>query len=277
MSNHKSLAFFNKEGDYLNFNYNDSSDRFEGDILFHENSNDTYKTYGIYMLEKVPSFEFEFPGVLTTKKFQLFNEYGINFYGAKYSNQKIDYIEPTNNYGTFYSKWIYGVEFDTKFPIGTLITFDSLFLEFSNLDKPYVVVSSKKGAIMVIGQIDNDTFESTFKPIYEDLSSYDNKSISGLNSLGVYDYVDTQNYDDNLSSWNEPSFYSNYFTGKKLNVVNSDKNDGIITVENVDIVDVNHFEYILSDSDLPINNDLIIEVITKTDLPKIIRGSNKHK
>ena len=59
MSNHKNLIFFNKEGDYLNFNYNNTSDRFEGDIIFHENSSDTYKTVGLYMLEKIPSFEFE--------------------------------------------------------------------------------------------------------------------------------------------------------------------------------------------------------------------------
>ena len=58
MSNHKNLVFFNKEGDYLNFNYSEDNDRFEGDILFHENSTDTYKTYGLYMMENIPSFEF---------------------------------------------------------------------------------------------------------------------------------------------------------------------------------------------------------------------------
>ena len=38
MSNHKKLFFFNKEGDYLNFKYNESTDRFEGDILFHKST-----------------------------------------------------------------------------------------------------------------------------------------------------------------------------------------------------------------------------------------------
>ena len=37
MSNHKNLIFFNKEGDYLNFNYSEQDERFEGDILFHQN------------------------------------------------------------------------------------------------------------------------------------------------------------------------------------------------------------------------------------------------
>ena len=79
MSNHKSLVFFNKEGDYLNFLYNQNNERFEGDILFHENSTDTFKTSAVYMLEDVPSFDFEVPGELTTNKFQLFNEFGFHF------------------------------------------------------------------------------------------------------------------------------------------------------------------------------------------------------
>ena len=60
MLNHKNLIFFNKEGDALNFTYNESVDRFEGSLLFHENSNDTFKTYGLYMFESVPSFEFDY-------------------------------------------------------------------------------------------------------------------------------------------------------------------------------------------------------------------------
>ena len=55
----KDLYFFNKEGDYLNFNFNDLTQRWEGDILFHENSTDTFKTYGIYTLERVPTFDFD--------------------------------------------------------------------------------------------------------------------------------------------------------------------------------------------------------------------------
>ena len=70
MSNHKSLLFFNKEGDNLNFNYSEINDRFEGSIMFHENSNDTFKTAGIYTLEKIPSFEFEDPDMYLNK-FQL--------------------------------------------------------------------------------------------------------------------------------------------------------------------------------------------------------------
>jgi hypothetical protein len=272
MSNHKNLIFFNKEGDYLNFNYSEQSDRFEGDILFHENSTDTFKTYGVYMMENIPSFEFELPGELTTKKFQLFNEYGLHLYGAKYDNQQIKKIEPVNNDPEFYSKWIYGDDFEAKFPIGTLIKFDSSLFEFSNLNQSYAVVGTKKNAIMIIGQMDNATFESTYYSLYIDELSYINKSISGIDAVGVYNYIDSS-YDNNLSKWSEPDFYDKYYIGKKLNLVNTDINDGVVTVENIDITDQVHFEFSVDADDLPNNSDLIIEVITKTDLPKVYEDS----
>jgi hypothetical protein len=111
MSGYKDLVFFNKEGDYLNFKFNTGLDRFEGDLFFHENSSDTFKTLGIYTFENVPSFEFESPGNLSLSKFQLFNEYGLFFYKSSYVSQPIVKIEAINNDPGFYSKWIYGVDF----------------------------------------------------------------------------------------------------------------------------------------------------------------------
>ena len=171
MSNHKNLLFFNKEGDNLNFNYSDINDRFEGSIMFHENSNDTFKTAGIYTLEKIPSFEFEYPGEMYLNKFQLFNEFGFDFYEGKYFTQSVTKIEPINNDPNFYSKWIYGIDFESKFPIGTIIKFNSQFTEFVDLNQTYTVVSTKKGAIMIISSVDNATFESTYYSAYISLVS----------------------------------------------------------------------------------------------------------
>ena len=271
MSNHKNLLFFNKEGDYLNFNYSDVNDRFEGNILFHENSSDTYKTAGIYMLESIPSFEYEVPGELTLNKFQLFNEYGLHLYGAKWIKQKIDRIEPINNDPNFYSKWIYGDHFESRFPIGTIVNFDFPFLEFIDINKTYVVVSTKKGAIMIISEIDNATFESIYFSSYSDSSIYVGKTLSGINCVGIYNYIDNS-YANNLSNWSEPNFYDKYYVGKKLNIVGSDLNDGTVTVTNDVITDSIHFEYSVSPSSLPINSDIIIEVLTRTDLPNIYNG-----
>lgn len=274
MSN-KNLVFFNKEGDYLNFDYNNNSGIFEGDILFHENSNDTFRTYGLYMMEKIPSFDFELPGELTTRKFQLFNETGLNLYSTKYKFQKVNKIEPVNNDPNFNSKWIFGDNFESKFPIGTLIRFDSPIFEFIDVDNTYVVVSSKKGAIMIISQIDNLSFDVDYFPDYSNESSYDNITISGVNAFGVYDYI-TTNYDNNLSFWNQQDFYDLYYNGRKLNIVNSELNDGVVTINNINLKDQVHLEYFLDTDDIPqglTGSSIIIEVITKTDVPRLFSGN----
>ena len=296
MSNHKNLIFFNKEGDGLNFKYNETLERFEGDLLFHQNSSDTFKTYGLYMMEKIPSFEYEVPGELTLKKFQLFNEYGLHFYGSVTATASVTKIEPTNNDFNFYSKWIYGENIDSKFPIGCLISFPVSYLEFTNPKKTYVVIGSKKGAIMILSTLDNATFESNYYSIYENPpvftgnepiepdetpASFDTYPpapvdtstgiyVRGVNAVGVYNYID-YDFNNNLSNWNEPNFYDKYYTGKKLNIVGTKNNNGVVTVKEPNLVDNIHFEY--STTTLPEGSDLIIEVISRSDLPKIYEGS----
>ena len=142
MSNHKKLVFFNKEGDYLNVKYNLAADRFEGDILFHQSSSDVYKTYGIYTMEYLAPFEYAQPGDLTLKKFQVFNEWGMHFYAGRTGSYAMSRIEPVNNDPEFYSKWVYGENFESLFPIGTFIMFDTKFLEFTDKKKTYAVVGS---------------------------------------------------------------------------------------------------------------------------------------
>lgn len=286
MSNHNKLLFFNKEGDYLNFKYNDQWDRFEGNLIFDQNSTDTFRTIGLYTLEKIDSFEFESPGELSLNKFQLFNEFGLFFYRSGGVNEQISKIEPVNNDPTFYSKWIYGNDFEKKFPIGTIIIFESPLLEFTNLTQTYTVVSTKKGAIMIITSTDNATFDNTYFADYNSTATYFGtlgvtfsiqnpppspigKKISAINAVGVYNYIDSL-YNDNLSTWNEPSFYDKLYPRKKLNVYNSQLNDGVYTVVEENLTDNKHYEYFANT--VGINNDLIIEVISKTDLPKVYDG-----
>lgn len=272
MSSHKNLKFFNKSGDALNLNYNENTQLFEGSLLFDENSTDTFKTYALYTLEKVPTFEFESIGDMGTNKFQLFNEFGIHFYGSKTNvPEQITNIEPVNNDPTFYSKWIYGENFEVKFPVGTLVVFDNPLLEFSNPDKSFVVVGSKKNAIMIISTVDNSTFETTYYAQYSNTLTYVDKFISSVDAVGVYNYIDT-GYVNNISDWSEPNFYDKLYVGKKLNVVNSTLNDGTYTIENPEITDIISFEYSVNKFSLPSNTDLIIEVKLGTDLPKLYDG-----
>jgi len=272
MSSHENLYFFNKQGDSLNFRYDETTQLFQGDILFDENSNDTFKTFALYTLERMPEFEFESPGDLGTNKFQLFNEYGLHYYGCVNSSpQQITKIEPVNNDPDFYSKWIYGEHFEAKFPVGTLIVFNQSLLEFTNINQTFVVVGTKKNAILIISTVDNSTFETTYFNDYSDNNLYSGKTISGIDAIGVYNYIDT-NYVNNLSPWSEPNFYDKVYKGKKLNVVNSKSNDGTYTIKGPEITDIMHFEYSVSQAVLPVDSNLIIEVVLGTDLPKLYDG-----
>jgi len=146
-----SISFFNKEGDSLNFNYNESSEMYEGNLLFHENSSDTFKTIGLYMFETLPAFSYQQlddfgNDELWLNKFQLFNEFGIDFVGNAFESQTITLIEAVNNDAGFYSKWVYGNNFESKFPIGSELKFDFSIAEFTNTDRTYTVVGSKKGS-----------------------------------------------------------------------------------------------------------------------------------
>ncbi len=268
MSNHRKLVFFNKEGDYLNVKYNTVADRFEGDILFHQSSSDVYKTYGIYTMEYLAPFEYAMPGDLTLKKFQLFNEWGMHFYAGRTGSYVMERIEPVNNDPDFYSKWVYGENFEALFPIGTFIMFDTSFLEFTDKKKTYSVIGSKKGAVMILSDVDNATFESMYGNDYE-YGNFNQVLVRGSNLIGIYNYIDAE-YRNNLSEWNEPDFYERYYNGKKLNVINTQMNDGRYTVRDYEVTDAVHFEY--QTSGLPTDKTLIIESISRTDVPKIYDG-----
>lgn len=279
MSNHTNLVFFNKEGDALSYGYNIYTDRFEGDIMFHENSTDTYKTFGLYTMEKVPAFEFEAPGSLTLDKFQLFNEWGLHFYGGNSDSFPVVMIEPVNNDPGFYSKWIFGFDFDGIFPIGTQIRFNTPFLEFSNTRRTYTVVGNKMNAILIISDLDNKTFEDNYSIIYNSsgtFESIDNNSrtykifISSVNCIGIYNYIDS-NLQNNLSNWSEPNFYEKIYNNQKLNVINSKDNNDTFTVINSELNDAVCYEYFLPTA--PQNKTLVIEYTGKSELTQVYNGS----
>lgn len=268
---YQNLVFFNKEGDYLNFKYNNQLERFEGDILFHSNSTDTFKTYGLYYLENVQSKDFESQGRLKTRRYQLFNEYGFHFYKGG-TTKNVEKIEPSNNDPNFYSKWIYGNNFESLFPIGTIFKFNQNYLEFDNPNIVYSVVQTKKNAILFISNQDNKSFENDWLTIFSNKNSYSNITITSLNILGVYDYID-EDYISTLSIWNERDFFRRIYKNRHLNIVNSNSNNGILSVKNENLIDQRHFEYEVNSNSLINNYPLIGEIILKTDLPRIYEGS----
>lgn len=267
----QSLVFFNKEGDNLNFSWRPGNERFEGDLIFHENSNDTFKTIGIYLFEKIPSFEYEVPGILKLEKFQLFNEYRFNFTGNSYFTQSVTEIELVNTDPNFYSKWICGLNFEKMYPVGTQIYFNNPIFEFTNSNQSYTVVSTKKNAVLIISNVNNSQFNNLYGSQLGLTSSYSNVTVSGLNSIGIYNYVDAS-LNDNLSPWSEPDFYSKYFNGKKLTVINTQKNNGVYTVNNIDVFDKTYNAYDFEVSSYTSSQNLAIELILKTDLPLVYTG-----
>ena len=267
----QNLLWFNKEGDNLNFRYSDSLQRWEGDLIFHENSNDVFKTIGLYLFEKIESFEYEVPGFLELDKFQLFNEFGFNISGSIYMTQSVEMIELPNIDPTFYSKWIIGEDFESKYPIGSHIVFNDPLFEFTNVNQSYCVVQCRKNAIMVISNLNNQSFDISYGSLLGLTSSYVDKTISGVNSIGVYNYVN-QSLNNNISSWSEPDFYQKYFNDRKLTLLNTDYNDGIYTINNINLFDKVYYKYEFNASTFTQSQDLLIEIVTKTDLPSIYSG-----
>ena len=120
--NNNSLIFFTKEGYPHNFQYNTDTEVWEGKILFDENSDQTFKTQSLYIFEDVPSIDFDANVNLITMNYN--NDSGLTIAGeTNFSNELISNIIKSNESQDFYSKWIYGSDFNKKFPLGTVIYF----------------------------------------------------------------------------------------------------------------------------------------------------------
>ena len=265
------LVFFDKEGNYLNFQRDETLDLYTADLILHENGSDTFKTLGIYTFERIPASQFA-SDQLRLEKFQLFNEYGFNITGSPYSSQSVARVEAVNNEARFSSKWVHGDDFEKKFPVGSDIRFDAPLFEFTNPNRTYTVVSSKKGAVMVISDTTNYAFNMTWGPQAALTASYASASVSGVNSVGIHNYRSPTSSRPLLSDWSEPLFSGMVYDGRKLNLVNTQRNDGVVTVRNKDLVDRIYHEYTLPASSFSQSSDLWVEVTMKTDLPVVYDG-----
>lgn len=260
------LVVFNKEGDALNLNYDTKSGTYNGTLNFDENGSDTFKTIGLYMFQKVDSFEFDsIDGDANLQKFQLFNENRFTFTGNSYFTQSVLNIESVNNNSEFFSKWIYGVDFEKKFPIGNSILFNSPIFEFTNLNNAYTIVSSKKNAIMIISTVDNKSFTTLYSGL-----TFSNITISGLNSVGIYDY--RRGLIDKLSSWSEPDFYTKIYDNKKLTIIGG-TNSKLVTINNINLHDKVYNKYNITSLAYTQSSDLNVFLTFKSDLPNVYTGN----
>lgn len=252
----ENLLFFNKKGNLYNFTYND--DKWEGKIIFDENASDTFRTTCIYIFENVNPIEYVSSSDFL--KLTYYDNSGITFTKkVPYQNiSDITNIEKVNNSAEFYSKWISGENFNTKFPTGTIIKFDnvtgdtSYYSDFDN-SKFFTVVEAKKDAIMIITDTNNSVFSFTFS------AGTISKS---LNVISINDY------NRNLDSEN---FLQNLYNGKKLSILNTTYNDKIIDIISTGLT----YSYINDIKITGSTDDIFkLRLYLLTERPKIYKGNS---
>lgn len=255
------LMFFNKEGDHLNFDYvldTDGKYKWTGNMIFDANSNETFKTIGIYTFEKVEPITYG-NNALTLNKFQFFNEAGVDFLQESTQAKQgldIDNIDIVIRRTGFMSKWIYGTNFHTIFPKGTDVWFENVKILQNNVAttlsdfdpvvkktndpvwnanqytadsqrrRLWSVVDSKPDAIMVITDTDNNVW-------YSSNYSYDTNNkgqIFSTNFIRVWYPLNFPTSD--FSIWNESwtNIEGALYDQRKITVVNSSKNSGVYSI-----------------------------------------------
>jgi len=256
------LLFFNTEGYPYNFEYDENKGYYEGDILFDENSNDTFKTVGLYIFEEVPTIHMS-TNDLVFKKNEIYNKSGVCFSpGNTQTKHDIINILNVNSNNIFYSKWIYGKNFDTLFPKGSIVSFDSLVFSGTTNDfnnNYYTILENKPNAIMVQTTIRND--------IWDNIGT--NKFVSGKiynnNIISYNDYNNTlKNKIENL----------NLYQDKKLSISGTDYNDGIKSYNNSAVTSTFFQSWGETGN---IGDELNLEITLFTERPKLYQGNVNFK
>lgn len=75
-------------------------------------------------------------------------------------DKQITKIEPVNNDLISILNGYMVITLSLYFHVGTLVIFNQSLLEFTNTEQTFVVVGTKKNAILIISTVDNSTFET---------------------------------------------------------------------------------------------------------------------
>ena len=261
------LIFFNSDGYPYNFEYRTNGDYYNGTLFFEENSSDTFKTLALYVFEKVGQSSFQSP--LSADEFSVFNYSGNSFRGLTYSGLTVSNIQRVNTAQNFYSKWVYGDNFDTLFPSGTIVSFSNV--NFSNIihsnefkDTYYQVVDNKPNAILINTKTSNKLF-----------SGYTYLSGGTINSHNAIIYNDYSN-----GSWSQSKLteLQTYLSAKQLtspysfkgSIVGSLYNDMVTDITLVSTAHTYYQTFIFTGTT---GQDLNFNFELYTERPKIYQGS----
>ena len=262
----KDYIFYDSDGSPININYDEELDMYRGKLYFDSNSSDTFKSLELNLFERVRGFEYSqytsstssIVDELYTKKFQLFNTEGIDFYGGN-TSINITKILAVNNRADYYSKWIFGDNIDIKFKIGDNVKFSSSIFGISDR-KVFTILGKKRGAVLILTDSDNSEFNNNFGGSLTDPSQYGNITIQHANVIKFRNYI-SRDYTDIYPEWSEPKFYSEVTTGQKINIINSN-NQGVYTILDKSTGDDLYLKYGLDIDDF--DGNLTIEVSSKT-------------
>jgi hypothetical protein len=252
--------FFNKEGFPYNFIYDPTGQTWSGKIFFDENSSDTFRTLCIYVFEDVKPYNFN--SEFDLRESQLFNWSGTTFVGKTFENQDIINIQKVNSNPNFYSKWIYGTDFDKKFTIGSVVYFNNVTgTGIGNNDfissgiTFFDVLGHRKNAILVETKTDNYTFDFTLNS---------GGTVSSANIIKVLDYGQQKLVDiTNL----------NFYKNKKISVVNSSSNNGVFTYNDYNILNNKFYDFLFLSG--VTGGTISMEIELFTQRPELYEGNVK--
>lgn len=245
----KKLLFFNKDGYPHNFQYNESLEKWEGKILFDENSDQTFKTQSLHLFESVDPINFTLNANLINNNY--YNNSGLTIVGeTKYQKELITNIQKVNESEFFYSKWIYGNEFHKKYPVGTIVSFDIIgsgtSVDDFSINNIFTVLSVKNNAFLILTKTNNKQFDFSFTSGY----------LKSLNVISINDY--------NRNLLND-SFFDLY--DKKFSIINSNYNDSVVSVIQTGLTNSYINEIKLNGY---LNNILTLKLELLTERPKLL-------
>lgn len=255
----KKLLFFDKDGYPYNFTYDEINDQWNGKIYFDENSSDTFRTLCMYIFENVSQYDVN--DVFDLRASQLFNYSGLTFIPSTYSNETIEDIQKVNSSSLFYSKWIYGNQFDKKFPVGTVIYFNNVTGSTISLNNFHVsgityynVLGTKKNAFLINTYTNNKDFNFIFS----------GGTVSSINTIKAPDYGNQKLVDYNNL---------NYYKDKKISVSGSEYNDGVYTYNDYNILKTKVYDFLLPSITYNTGTTLDINFYLMTQRPELYEGS----
>jgi hypothetical protein len=189
---------------------------------------------------------------------ELYNDSGMTITPYTTEGVLVENIKTVNNSDKFYTKWIEGVGINNKFPTTTVISFEGTLVSTGigdtdfTTDQYFVVLQTKKNAIMIATLTPNDQYNLIYNPLIDSLT---------ITSYRTFSFPD---FERNLQS----QFFPGY--DMKLSLVGSEENDGVYEIEKTGTTYTRIFDYELSG--LTLSDKIRVDLELLTERPLLYSG-----